>query len=136
MKSCLNSVSKVVVVALYRNNDYYPQKARGSSCPPCRAQLLHLLSHKSDDYSDYHRKRFEPLLLPLVRTEYTGKNPRLVKGFDRVKMSQKTRWIGKRLNRVLYGALRAILVNISSYGLHNQSKRAFVIANQLTQPTR
>ena len=37
----------------------------------------------------------------------------LVKGFDRVKMSQKTRWIGKRLSRVLYGALKAMLVYIS-----------------------
>jgi len=32
-----------------------------------------------------------------------------VKGFDRVKVSQKTRWIGKRLSRVLYGALKAML---------------------------
>jgi len=36
----------------------------------------------------------------------------LAGGFDRVNGSQRTRWYAKRLNRVLYGALKAMLVNI------------------------
>ena len=74
-----------------------------------------------------------------MRTEYTGKNPMLVKGFDRVKVSQKTRWTWKRLSRVLYGALKAILVNICR-GLtkvHSNTAKYSDTANQvqlLTQP--
>lgn len=43
--------------------------------------------------------------------EYTGRNPVLVKGFDRVNGSQRTRWIGKRLNRCPPARFRAIPVN-------------------------
>jgi hypothetical protein len=57
------------------------------------------------------------IVLPLTRERrIISKNPMLVEGFDRVNRSQKTRWTGKRLSRVLYGALKAILVDISSVG--------------------
>ena len=54
------------------------------------------------------------------RGEYIVIKRMTAEGFRLVKMSQKTRGIKKTLNRVLYGALKAMLVNIPSYRLHNQ----------------
>ena len=43
--------------------------------------------------------------------EYTGRNPVLVKGFDRVNGSQRTRWNTQALPRLPYEPLNAIPVN-------------------------
>jgi hypothetical protein len=46
--------------------------------------------------------------------EYTGRNPVLVKGFDRVNGSQRTRWNTQALPRLPYEPLNAIPVNYPS----------------------